>query len=346
MLAKENYSPNRIRELQAKYGKDPILLERMLFAFGLLESLVMVDMPFLFKGGSCLMLLMDEPRRLSTDIDILVEPGINVEDYIEKASRIFPFKSYVEDIRKGRNQIVKKHFKFLYDSPIRGKEFYILLDVVFMESPYEKIIKREIKNSILLTEGEKSLIRLPSADCILGDKLTAFAPHTTGIPLGKDKDLEVMKQMYDVYSLSFLINSQEDLLNSFKKVAIEEIAFRGLQIEPQDILQDIIRSSVCIAGRKKYEPAEYPFYIQGSQSLDSHILSGRFNGEIAAEYACRVMYIAACLLKEIPVVPLNHTENYVNEKIDNPYYARLSHMRKQNLEAYAYLVETVRLLDT
>lgn len=27
-------------------------------------------------------------------------------------------------------------------------------------------------------------------DYILGDKLTAFAPHTTGIPLGVDKELD------------------------------------------------------------------------------------------------------------------------------------------------------------
>ena len=32
------------------------------------------------------MMLMDKPRRLSTDIDIIVEPGTDLDDYLEKAS--------------------------------------------------------------------------------------------------------------------------------------------------------------------------------------------------------------------------------------------------------------------
>jgi hypothetical protein len=38
------------------------------------------------------MLLLDKPRRLSTDIDIIVEPETDVEMYIRKAGQIFPFK--------------------------------------------------------------------------------------------------------------------------------------------------------------------------------------------------------------------------------------------------------------
>ena len=48
-------------------------------------------MPFIFKGGTCLMMLMDKPRRLSTDIDIIVEPGTDLDDYLEKASAILFF---------------------------------------------------------------------------------------------------------------------------------------------------------------------------------------------------------------------------------------------------------------
>ena len=39
---------------------------------------------------------------------------------------------------------------------------------------------------------------------MLGDKLTAFAPHTTGIPFYKNGDerfMEIMKQLYDVSSI-------------------------------------------------------------------------------------------------------------------------------------------------
>ena len=34
-----------------------------------------------------------------------------------------------------------------------------------------------------------------------GDKLTAFAPHTTGIKIDAEKELEIIKQMFDCATL-------------------------------------------------------------------------------------------------------------------------------------------------
>jgi len=118
MIDKRVYELDYIRELQKKYVSDPGLIERALYAFGLLEAIKSVGMPFCFKGGTSLMLILEKPARLSTDIDILVEPGTDVGDYIDKASRIFPFLNKEEDIRKGKNGIVKRHFKFTYFSPV------------------------------------------------------------------------------------------------------------------------------------------------------------------------------------------------------------------------------------
>ena len=90
MLAKENYTKENIQRLRDISGNDPSLLEKTVYAFGLLEAIAKVGMPFIFKGGTCLMLLLDKPRRLSTDIDIIVEPGTNVDMFIEKAGQLFP----------------------------------------------------------------------------------------------------------------------------------------------------------------------------------------------------------------------------------------------------------------
>jgi hypothetical protein len=64
MIDKKIYDLDYIRELQARYKTDPGLLERVLYAFGLLEALVKVGMKFTFKGGTSLMLLLDHPIRL------------------------------------------------------------------------------------------------------------------------------------------------------------------------------------------------------------------------------------------------------------------------------------------
>jgi hypothetical protein len=101
MLTKENFNESHIRMLQKQSKKDPALLERVVFAFGLLEAIRRVEMPFIFKGGTCLILLLKHPMRLSTDIDIVVEPDTDVDTYISKASTIFPFKQCEEQVRVG-----------------------------------------------------------------------------------------------------------------------------------------------------------------------------------------------------------------------------------------------------
>lgn len=197
MIDKKIYDLDYVRELQTRYNTDPGLLERVLYAFGLLEALVRVGMNFTFKGGTSLMLLLEHPVRVSTDIDIIVEPGTDVDGYIEEAGTLFPFLRKEEDIRKGQNNIEKRHFKFIYYSPIRNAEFYILLDIVFMESPYDQVVLRPIRNDLLVTDSEDLLVTMPTLECILGDKLAAFAPHTTGVLLAPCRNVTL--------SVSFLI---------------------------------------------------------------------------------------------------------------------------------------------
>lgn len=247
MLLKENFSEEYIRSLQKDSKRDPVLLERTVYAFGLLEALARVRMPFIFKGGTCLMMLMDKPRRLSTDIDIIVEPGTDLDDYLEKASAIFPFQMVEEQKRVGKNNIEKRHFKFTYDSPINNKQFYILLDVLFENNHYAEVETKEIRNDLLLTEEEYLTVKIPSADCILADKLTAFAPHTTGVELNKGKDMEVMKQLYDVCSLIEVFKECDVVKRTYESIALAEIAYRGINATPTDCLWDSFESALCIA---------------------------------------------------------------------------------------------------
>ena len=55
MIAKENFTEEHIRQLQKQSKRDPILLERTVYVFGLLEAITRVGLPFVFKGGTCLM---------------------------------------------------------------------------------------------------------------------------------------------------------------------------------------------------------------------------------------------------------------------------------------------------
>lgn len=344
MIDKSVYEIEYIRELQKRYSSDPGLIERALYAFGLLEAIKSVDMPFCFKGGTSLMLILDQPARLSTDIDIIVEPGTDVDAYIDKAAKIFPFLSKKEDIRKGKNGVIKRHFKFTYYSPVRETDFYILLDVVFAELPYAKTMKREIKNELLLTTGENLEVEIPTADCILGDKLTAFAPRTTGILLGSGKELEIAKQLFDTATLSDHLNDYDLFSETYKVAVKEETAFRGEKWSREDVLMDTIRACVSIVSRGAIDKEDYVEYLLGIKSLKNHILLHGYNTDDATRKACKVMYLASSLISGNTYKRIINPEEYVNARLEGEKYKKLAYIRKQSIDAYACLVEATRNL--
>lgn len=89
MICKDNFSLEHIKALEKETVSQLAIIERTMFAFGLLEAISQTGLQFIFKGGSCLMLLLNEPKRFSTDIDIIVPPGTDINDYINKAGHIF-----------------------------------------------------------------------------------------------------------------------------------------------------------------------------------------------------------------------------------------------------------------
>ncbi|MDE7284167.1 MAG: nucleotidyl transferase AbiEii/AbiGii toxin family protein [Lachnospiraceae bacterium] len=345
MLKQENFEMNHINALRLNSSSDPAILERAVYAFGLLESLVRVKMPFIFKGGTCLMLLLEKPRRLSTDIDIIVEPGVDISHYIQEAAKIFPFKEVEEQTRIGKNQIEKRHFKFYYDSPVKKKQFYILLDVLFEENHYNTLVKKKIVNEILLTEEPYNLVTVPSIDCILGDKLTAFAPHTTGIPFDVNKEMEIIKQFFDVAALIEECDNFQDIYESYMKTVESEIAYRGNGSSAEEALQDTIRTASCIISRGNNQPEEYQKLMGGIKSIRTHIYRENYSGEIAAIQACSVIYMAACILKKHKFSRIDKPEEYIKDSIGKSKYKSLAYIKRLKLEAYGYLVEAVKLLE-
>lgn len=102
MLKRENYTQSHIMDIRSRTGSDPAIIERTVFAFGLLEAIAKTGMSFIFKGGTSIMMLLREPRRSSTDIDILVKPGTDIDEYMITMSHInriaFPL-TYITRIR-------------------------------------------------------------------------------------------------------------------------------------------------------------------------------------------------------------------------------------------------------
>lgn len=91
MIIDDNYTKEYILSLKGNRGVDAAIIERNIYALKLAEALRLAGLDFIFKSGTCLTILMDEPLRLSTDVDGTVPKGTDIDFYIKKASEIFPF---------------------------------------------------------------------------------------------------------------------------------------------------------------------------------------------------------------------------------------------------------------
>ena len=195
------------------HATNPILVEKVIRAFSLLEALARSGCPFIFKGGSSLMLHFGSSRRLSIDVDIICPPGTDIEKYWSMYAGDYGF-SLVEAVdRIYRSDVPKTHAKCHYQVSYKTSSDVdtILLDVLTEDNNYHAVESLPIKSPFLLTEGPDVLVKVPCKADLLGDKLTAFAPHTTGIPFYKGTrncSMEIMKQMYDIASL---LDTTDDL---------------------------------------------------------------------------------------------------------------------------------------
>ena len=125
----------------------------------------------------------------------------------------------------------------------------------------------------------------------------------------------------------------------------EELAYRGLELQIADVLRDTINTSICIIDRGNQNRLDYAEYLRGIKAIGNHILSIKYSGEIASHQACKVLYLAVCLLTGAPFKRIDNPNGYIDRNISNAKYKRLSYIKKQKLESYGYLVEGVELLD-
>lgn len=138
--------------------------------------------------------------------------------------------------------------------------------MLFEEPKYLHSVTFPIRNALLLQESAPHEVEMPDVNCILGDKLTAFAPHTTGIPLGCDKDLEVVKQFYDVATLIEEFDSADLVRGTFDRIVPVEAGYRGLELKPEDVLADVVSAAHSIGSRGKVGGADYPFLLKGMKA--------------------------------------------------------------------------------
>ena len=332
--------------------RDIALVEKTIRAFSLLEALVRSGCPFLFKGGSSLMLHLDTSKRLSIDIDIICPPGTRIEDYLEKYSEEYGFGEVKLVERIARTDIPKQHAKFFYQVayPTGGHQDKILLDVLFEEIHYSNVVELPIQSRLLKTFGEPVMVKLPSKEDLLGDKLTAFAPHTTGIPFFKGErncSMEISKQLFDIASLFDIVTDLSVTSETFKKFSLIELAYRGFDGNSiQSVLDDIYNTAMCIVLRGQDNQKEFQLLQDGIKRVRGFIHSENYTLESAITNASKAAYLSRLLAKGV-----NEVKHYnpaevnllADALIQSPLPTKLNKLKKTNVEAFFYWNEIRKL---
>jgi len=343
------------KKSQELHYSDKNLIEKAIRAFALLDMLAMSGCPFYFKGGSCLMLLLkDTPHRLSIDIDIMCPLGTNIEDYLAQYYES-GFLSYeLIERKQAGTEIPKSHSKFYYKVAFnadQGKEEYILLDVLYENCHYQQVHTVEIKNALIKHINQASTVQVPSIGDILGDKMTAFAPETTGIPFyknGKLATLEIIKQLYDVGRLFDIVNDLSVAMMSFVKIAPVELGYRNLCANDLSVIYNDVRNTAMnISTRGMINKEKFELLQKGIKSIGAFMYKQKYFIDNAITDASKAAYLATCFQYGRTSI-----ERYTGDSstpltltITEPLHPRLNRLRKTNPEAFFYWVKTNEMLN-
>ena len=356
MINAESRSMEWINYVSSLYPSlDKTLIEKSIRAFSLLESLVRSGCPFTFKGGTACMLHLGSSKRLSIDIDVICPPGTDIKKYVEEYSDEYGFQKIDLVERKSSHNVPKSHAKFFYQVSYvtSSEEDKILLDVLFEDIHYGKVEQLPIKSPFLKIDGEDVLVNVPSVADILGDKLTAFAPHTTGVPFFKEKrncSLEIIKQMFDVASLFDVVSDFKQTRDTFIKFAVIELGYRELKdLSYKDILLDIINTSLCIALRGIVNPEDFVQLQNGIKRIGGLIIGEHYIIDTAIKDAAKAAYLATIILQNINSKVKRFADSSVDE-IRNmtitTLNTKLNKLKKSNVEAFYYWALIDKILET
>ena len=300
-----------------------------------------------------MLLLHDTVHRLSIDIDIMCPPGTDIENYLKDyAKNGFIDYRLIERKQAGKD-VPKSHSKFYYQVAFKAeadKTSFILLDVLYEDCHYLNTQTVAIESPFLETIGDKVYVQVPSISDILGDKLTAFAPETTGIPYykkGKLATLEIIKQLYDIGRLFDKVDNLTITAEAFRKIAPIELGYRGM---PDDdltpIFEDIRNTALNISTRGFVDKDKFALLQKGINSIGSFMYLGTYHIEEAITDASKAAYLATLIQYNIKEIEhynrdLSALANMSASTITN----KLNKLKLSNPEAFFYWCKTDSLLS-
>ena len=299
------------------------------------------------------MLHFNSARRLSIDVDIVCKPDVDIRDYLGKHSTEYGFTEVKEVERVSRINVPKSHAEYKYEVsyPSGHPSDKILLDVLYEDIDYNHLVELPIESPLIKTEGQPVKVSCPSMEDMLGDKLTAFAPHTTGIPFFKGDrpfSMEIMKQLFDISSIVDRIDDLSISRKTFQEIVPIELGYRGMDhLTTNDVLEDTYNTALNICLHGNLSQQEYKYLTDGAHRVDGFIINEKYTMEKAVRDAAKVAYLTQLIRHG------SNTVQHYNPKMDNDIVAetivnrnlnKLNSIKKMSLESFFYWKQVEELL--
>ncbi|MBD3392879.1 MAG: hypothetical protein GF418_12305, partial [Chitinivibrionales bacterium] len=222
------------------FGTSTVLAEQAVHCLELVASLSRAGLGYQFKGGNSLLLVLDTPLRFSIDVDIATdEPRERIEECVDRVVRDYgAFTRWTRRRHKTKPWLPIASYYLFFDSHFASPDdAFIMLDVQLRRSPYTTGMKPVACGDIYTADAQ---VELPLPSSIIGDKLLTLGPATLGIPVGKGKEAQRLKHVFDVSTLLGMHPDLHDIRRSFHACMEHENSLQETKMSVTEVLDDTL----------------------------------------------------------------------------------------------------------
>ncbi|MDF7824461.1 nucleotidyl transferase AbiEii/AbiGii toxin family protein [Pontiellaceae bacterium B12227] len=353
MILGKCFSESHVRQCCKEMNlQGTLLLEKSIHALALLGSLSESGIPFVFKGGTSLLLHLTEIRRLSIDIDIVSHVSKEqLTKVLDKITSTKPFNKYVEVSPGFSGKPDMLRFEVHYDPIIDTTQPYVLLEVVEEENCPLPCEQKTISASFINTDRDVK-VTTPTVNALLGDKLTAFAPNTIGVHYqdehGASTALQVVKQLFDIGELFDHVTDMAEVRTAYKASYAVENKYYDERYSLDQVINDTADTALALCRYNKGDKASVTSDISaislGIDELRNHLVRNEFRLKSEAQIAAAKTYALAEYARENISMTVNDRLKSVNDKISvisntnlPDEYRDMEHLKQINPKAFYYL---------
>lgn len=237
-----------------RFNAPATLAEEAVHCLELVAELVEAGLPFQFKGGNSLLLILPEPKRFSIDVDIATDASREqIEETLEVIVKRFRvFKRWEKRQHKTKPWLPIASYYCYFNSAIKGgTETSIMLDAQLRRSPYKTEKKPVVCGNLY---ESPAVVELPFPSSIIGDKLLTLGPNTLGIPVGKGKEAQRLKHVFDVSRLLAARPLLSEIRESFNACLRHENEIQERKRSAGEVVDDTIAFCQSVAPYSEMPP--------------------------------------------------------------------------------------------